>query len=1392
MFRIPTIKALAVYIKELNLDEYIAIKPLEKKEYYPLSSSQKRLYILKDLDEQGITYNIPFIVTLAGSLDNTRFENTFHHLIQRHESLRTSFVLVNTEPAQRIHDKVEFEMEYYTSAEKRSADGIVKEFIRSFDLSRAPLLRVGLIKETGTQHILMIDMHHIIADAVSAGVIAREFMLLYQGTDLPETKIQYKDFSCWQNSRKGKEHLDQQQIYWQKQFQDQIPVLDIPTDFPRPAVQRFQGSTLHFEIDDNQSKILKEYALWQGATLYMVLLALYNIFLFKLTCREDIVVGLPIAGRNHPDLENVVGMFVNTLVLRNFPVGTKNFNQFLGEIKERALEAFSNQDYQYENLVEKIIVKRDVSRNPLFDTMFSLQNVPVPEINIQGLKLKPFHHENNISKFDLSLYCMENKDKVQCIFEYSTYLFEKETMERFVTYFKRIISIVLADPAIKLAGIEIIPPEEKQRLLYDFNNTGADYPRHKTIHQLFEEQVLKTPNHAALVEAVEGEEKMSGIEPLRTPSLHITYVQLNQQSGHLAGLLIEKGAIPGTIVAIMTERSIELITAILGILKVGCAYMPINPRNPLERIDLILNDSGAKLLVTDNAYENETLQRWKGERVLLEEISMFLKSSSYSLTCLPSCHLISSNLAYVIYTSGSTGNPKGVPIAHANIAPLLHWGYRTLGLGSQDRTLQALAYYFDWSVWEIFITLTSGARLYIVTDEVLLNPTACIDAINKEAITVLHMTPTQYRYLLNLQPRLEGLRYLLLGAEKLDSDIARRSLATVTGNCRVFNMYGPTETTIISSVMEIQDHLLQEYQALNTMPIGRAVANNALLVLDKYLNLCPTNVPGELYIAGDGLADGYLNDPEKTHNVFISNIYKTNDTQASRLYKTGDIVRWLPDGNIEYLERIDQQVKIRGNRIEIGEVQNKIIKCPGITEAVVLVKQDKNKENYLCAYVVLAKDTTGSGSGNGSSSEALVQPGWRRYLSGQLPDYMIPTEIIPIERIPLTPNGKLDINALPGPGIKNSFQDYNPPQNYIEETLAEIWSHVLGVEKTKISIDANFFELGGHSLNAVSIIAQMLNKFKIRIPIIELFTRPTIRGMAAYIETAGTGMVSINDESLTLLKNNNRDGKNIFFIHDGSGDVEGYLAFCRELQVSANCWGIRAVKSENCSPQNVTIEEIAALYIEKIKKVQPHGPFALAGWSLGGTIAFEIAAQLEKQGDNLSFLGLFDAPVPQKNRPVVKPFSPESESAWMCEYLAGDQIKEKLEQSKEVNETWAIIMDHLETNHFDENVVKTFIPDLLARVIPNFDRLNTRELIHYLNIYRTLTNARDIYIPTQKIKTPLHYFQAEQSPVSPGNTWNEYCLNQVVTYPIPGDHFSIFREPNVRQTTKVFENFFIN
>jgi tyrocidine synthetase-3 len=1049
IFKRPYIGSLSQYIKDREVEKYIRIEKAEEKEYYPLSSAQKRLYFLQHMDRGGTAYNIPSAWILAGNVDKDNLEQSIRRLIQRHESLRTSFETVDEEPVQKIQKDVNVDVQYYVS----SSGDIIKSFIRPFDISKAPLVRVRLVKQEEGKHIFMVDMHHIISDGISALVLVQDFTALYAGNELPELKLHYKDYARWQRGKKQDTLLRHQGEYWKKEFTGEIPVLELPTDFGRSLVQSFEGNRKSFQIGKEISRALKDLALETGATLYMILLAVYSIFLSKLSSQEDIVIGTPIAGRRHADLEKIIGMFVNTLALRTYPSKEKRFMDFLGEVQEKTLDVFENQDYQYEDLVEQVPINRDASRNPLFDAMFVMQISDFQTIAIPGLRVSPYQYENKTSKFDLTLIGVETEEQLCFTFEYMTKLFRESTIERFIGYFQKIISGLVNDreKGTKLWEMEIISAEEKRLILLDFNDTETNYPKDKTLQQLFEEQVELVPDHTAVI----------------TSTLQITYGELKEKSHRLAHLLRQKGVVPDTIIVIMVEPSLEMIIGIFGILKAGGAYMPVDPDYPQERIDFMLKDSGAMFFLT--AAELSEVIRDEGAKAKHLHLPLRLDASPL-------------NIAYVIYTSGSVGKPKGVMVEHGAAVNLLCAQQDQYLFGAADTLLLKTAYVFDVSITELFGWYMGCGRVVVLEKGREKDPLLILASIEKHRVSHINFVPSMFNAFIEQLSReninrLSSMKYIFLAGEALLPELVKKFRALIP-TIELENIYGPTEGTVYSS-----RYSLAGWHQRGSIPIGRALPNIRLYILDKYNHLQPLGLVGELCISGIGLARGYLNRPQLTGEKFIPDPF----VKGERLYRSGDLVKWLPEGNIEFLGRIDQQVKIRGFRVEPEEIENQLLGYDSIKEIVVVLKEDKCGDKRLVAYYVSDLELGG---------EEL-----REYLTKKLPDYMIPSHFVQLEEIPLMATGKIHRGSLPEPEFKE-MGIYMAPRNAMEEKLLAIWSQVLGIDKHLLGTGSNFFKLGGHSLKATTLISRIHKAFNVKIPLGEIFKRPTVRGLFDYINDA--------------------------------------------------------------------------------------------------------------------------------------------------------------------------------------------------------------------------------------------------------------------------------------------------
>jgi len=1054
LFKVPTIRGLAAMIKKGAPEKYLSLEIAEKKEYYRLSSSQKRLYIVNQIDSQSLNYNIPAVYRLPKEPDLTRLKETFSQLIARHESFRTSFIMVEDEPVQRIYEQVAFELEIFRAdgqGGQEQLELIIRRFIRSFDLTRAPLLRVGLIETEEKEYFLLFDMHHIISDGVSMSIFLQELTGLYQGEKLPPVGLQYKDFAEWQQGQEQKERYQAQKAYWQAEFSGEIPILQLPLDFPRPAVQDFSGGLVPLFIGPEDLDILKQSALKQGATLYMLLLSIFSLSVARLSGQEEVVIGSPVAGRRHPELQGIIGMFINTLGIRSFPRGDESFSDYLKEIISKSLDAFENQEYPFEELVDQVNIERDASRNPLFDVMFLLQNMDRVQMPADGLSLVPYEYDHLVAKVDLTLVVYESGGGLMGALKYCRRLFREETARRFVQYFLQVCRSISHNPGLPIKDIEILPTEEKEKLLYEFNHTSAEFPGDSTLHQLFADQVSGTPDRLALAGRC-----------LTADLVQLSYRELNERADELAVALRGRGVVAQTIVALMAGRTVEIITAILGILKAGGAYLPIDPDYPQERIDYMLADSGAEIVIGPQSVGAGLTQHLGATPLPSVGEGMGVRGA---------------DLAYVIYTSGTTGKPKGVMIRHRSVINLLTFQEKEFAIDNRERILQFSSLSFDPSVEQIFLALHSGSALILVDKETILDVEEFVRYIARQCITHLHAVPV---FLNNIDlSGIRGIKRILCGADVCPVALADR----LRQYGDFYNKYGPTETTIACMEMRVNRQTVLE----TFVPIGRPVGNTVVFILDKWLKPVPLGVVGELYIGGEGMALGYLNCPELTAEKFVDSILPIRaGVMDNRLYGTGDLCRWLSDGNIEFRGRMDYQVKIRGFRIELGEIENYLLKHEQVREAVVIDRQRPGSpEKYLCAYIVPKnKGITGLGD----------------YLARFLPEYMIPAYFVEIDEIPLNSNGKVVRKALPEPGQLDRDIAGRIPRDPIEEKLAQIWSEILKIDKGVIGINDNFFQLGGHSLNGMILLSRSFRAFNVRLSLGDLFKSPSIRGLAAIVK----------------------------------------------------------------------------------------------------------------------------------------------------------------------------------------------------------------------------------------------------------------------------------------------------
>ncbi|MFZ5352311.1 MAG: amino acid adenylation domain-containing protein [Bacillota bacterium] len=1024
IFQLKSIREISKAIESMNKSIYLRIEKGEQRVFYPLSSAQKRMYMINQIESEGISYNMPGMLTFKGILDMDRLKAALHKVFDRHDILKTSFHILDGEAIQKINRDAELEIRCIDCKEEEVFE-ITQEFIKPFDLSKAPLIRFKMLKLSHEKHILLFDIHHIVFDGISFNVFIKEIIDLYKGNEVEKLTIQYGDYALWQNKELVSDSMLRQKEYWLEQLSGELPILDMPMDYVRQSTQSFEGDRIYFEADKELTQKLISLAADTDSTLYIVLLSAYYVLLSKYTSQEDIIIGTPVGGRSHADLERLIGVFVNTLALRNYPVSGKRFIDFLDEVKRNTLKAFGNQDYQFEELISKLDIKRDLSRNPLFDTVFSLQNIGVRSFDMDDIKITLQGLDSKISKFDFSLQAEENNGLIRFELEYCTKLFNRKTMERLAGHMINILKQVVEKPELQLSEIDMLSVDEKRILIHDFNNTARPFPSEKTIHELFEEQVVRKPDAIAVI----------------FEDRQLTYAELNSKSNRLARTLRNNGVNADTIVGIMVNRSLEMIIALLAVLKSGGAYLPIDPDYPYGRIEHMLSDSKAKLLLTMKGLSKGI--DFTGQIIELDDETSYSAEES-NLEIINT----SKNLAYLIYTSGSTGKPKAVMIEHKAVVNFIMGIADIIDFAQGKTILSVTTISFDIFVLETLLSFAKGLKVIIASELAQRDGKLLLELITKHKVDMLQTTPSRMQLLLNESYSLDvlgRLKELMLGGEPLPDKLLQelKSLPSTS----IYNMYGPTETTVWS--------LVKDMTCSDDITIGKPIANTQVYILSKDNMLQPIGVPGELCIAGEGLARGYYDRFELNNEKFVDNLYDS----YKKMYKTGDLVKWLDNGEIVYISRRDEQVKVRGYRIELGEVESQLLKHDAISECAVSVRTIDGIK-HLCAYLVC----------DGSLSVRDI----REHLLKEMPEYMVPSYFTFIEKMPHTPNGKIDKRALPEPvvGIHNTG-GYIAPSNEVEKKLTEIWSEVLGVER--VSTGDNFFELGGSSLTVIKVLSALYN-----------------------------------------------------------------------------------------------------------------------------------------------------------------------------------------------------------------------------------------------------------------------------------------------------------------------------
>ena len=1293
----------------------------------PLSFAQQQIWLHAQLVPDIPIYNEPVTVQRRGTLDASVLARVLTEIVRRHQAWRTTFVLENGEPVQVISPVTPVQMRVVDlkhlpalqseSEAQRLADD---EAIQPFNLSTGPLFRALLVHLSDTEHRLFLTLHHIIFDGYSIyRVLLPELATLYeafsngQPSPLPELTTQYSDFAQWEREwllQDGR--LQSQLAYWRKQLAGNLSVLQLPSDRSRPPVQSFRGAIQPVVFSKELTDTLKIVSRREGATLFMGLIAAFAVLLYRYCSSEDVAIGTVSSGRKRSELESLLGYFLNPVVLRNDLSGDPTFRELLRRTREATLDALSNDDAPFPDVVHEVHPERSLSFHPLFQALLTLEP-PVPATQDGWtVALTQSEVDTGFSKFDL---CLELDDRPAGLvgrFKYSTDLFDAETVARMAGHLKSLLEDIVADPDRRISQLALLTPLERQQISIEWNNTAAEYPADRCVHELFVRQAELTPETVAVVAG----------------DRRLTYSELQQASDRLAAALQLRGVGPEAPVGLYLEPSCEMAVAILGVLKAGGVCVPLDPNYPAERFAYVLEDTQLRVILTQESLRPQIPPH--GAEVLGVDTSTSVGSRpAVRKQAQPE------SVAYLIYTSGSTGRPKGVQVTHANLVHSTHARFLYYG-SAPERFLLLSSFAFDSSLAGILSPLCSGGTLVMTPGSVQSNLTRLARLVDQHHISSLLCVPSMYSLLLEqAEPgQLASLRVAIVAGESCPAELVRQHFE-VLPRVALFNEYGPTEAAVWSTVYKFQPG-----KPGKLVPIGRPIPNAKVYVLDTHLNLLPVGVPGELYIGGLGVARGYLNLPEETQQKFIPDPF--SEKSDARLYKTGDLVRYLPDGNLELLGRLDNQVKIRGFRIELEEIEAVIGEYQGVRQAVVTLGEERNGETGLIAYVVPA------------SPSRFEADSLRRFVSDKLPEAMVPTAFVVLDRLPLMPNGKVDRQALPAPPRNTLRKQFVEPQSALESVLMELWEAVLG--KHGFGVTENFFDLGGHSLLVAKLLLRIEQKLGKRILLADVFRAPTVRELAARLEVQSEA--GVHNPAIVPIQSRGSKPP-IFWVRGGSY----VLPLTKRLGSDQPVLGLHLPVDDAVRlAVPYKFEDIAAALIARLREVQPEGPYYLAGLCVNGVIAYEMARQLALQGHEIGLLALFDA----QNPAYYEDFSQESHSRLMLKRAAYQLTNLRRQRlGGFLGERLIGIRRHLSVRYWR-------IHNALGLPVKEKGLQNLDSIVH---------PASFVYRP-EPYPGPVVFFQSTDWPK--GRYWDFHAswdglVGGMQVFRIRGGHESMFHEENV-------------
>ncbi|MCX6245241.1 MAG: amino acid adenylation domain-containing protein [Bacteroidetes bacterium] len=1308
---------------------------------YVLSSAQNRFWFIENMEANISASNNPLDYHISGELDPALLEQSLRVLVSRHEALRTVFTNGSSAPSQKILDQSDVTL-HRVDLSKETPE-MQKELValyskenasRKFNFSKGPLCHFELITLGNNEYVFLMNFHHIISDAGSIDTFLDELKTTYRSLkegkpiDLPEIGFTYKDFalreSQWLESKDYRKKLD----YWVSELAGAPDQMNLPFDFPRQRIQNFRGDEVRFYIGKELRDSIAELSRSRSASLPVFLLTVYGVLLNRYSMQDDMVIGVPFANRNQEELLSLFGVLINTLPIRIPVRAEETFRELLGEIRNRFLTGYENMEVPLERIVDEIKAKRIPGMNPVYQVLFNYLTVNHKVIDLPGGTMTLQDGVRKFSQVDLTLTIHDERDRLHCVFQYNTDLFSQDTINRFAGHFLTILKSVVAGIEKPVKDIPLLTSAETRQMTGEWNDTTVAYSSDQCIHQLFEKQAAKTPGFPAVADHRK----------------QLSYSELNQGANKLAHYLRRRGVGENTKVAIFLERSAELVMAMLAVSKTGATYLPLDPIFPKARLEAILEDAGALFLITQDSLR-ESLPA-SGAETLYFNQSVWEKESSDNL---PPAN--PRGTAYVLYTSGSTGKPKGVPIRKHSVVNLLESFSRLLDVTSQDTLLAITTVSFDIAELEIFLPLINGARLVMAPKEAGMDMEILKRLLTDSGATIFQATPVTYKMLLQSgwigNPNLK----VVAGGEAFPKDLGR---SLYSGCKEVWNAYGPTETTIYSSAKKLDEN---DLKGEGFIPIGRPIANNTFYVVNPGgMQPVPIGIPGELYIGGEGVSDGYLNLPVMNAERFVPNPFSSNSSE--KIYRTGDLVKYLPDGNVVYLNRADSQVKIRGFRIELGEIETVLSQCTGVKENVVIVIDQPSGGKMLAAYYTR------------SGTDAVDHAFLRQSLKVKLPDYMVPSIFIEMESLPLTANKKVDRNALPRPEsipVPDSAKHVEP-STPTEKALVKIWQSILNIER--VGIHDDFFDIGGHSLIAVSLIQKIEKEFKVRLPLATLFDRNTIHRLARQIDEGTDPVVW---RSLVPIRPAGTK-KPLFLIHGMGLNVLLYTTVINHLDPDQPVYGLQAKGLSGSEVPLESIEAIASYYISEIMTVDPEGPYALAGFSFGGKIAFEMAQQLTAMGKKAAFLGLLDTTADESFSHLPWPESSMKRIQHMFNYMS-----------------WNIMAFFSETNETKMAFLrrrwiglqkKIKGPDYKGGKDDLVSKGTSSELPKYLRkVHSANRRAHRKYV-LKPYPGSVHLFKAKEQtfyiadPVTYG--WNTVASGGVTIHEIPGEHSSTFAPPN--------------